>query len=425
MIKLKIGLIGFGTVGTALIKRVQNNNKLVETRLGITLEIVSVLVKNKSKQRGVELAEGVVTDDVEAFFATDPQLVVEVVGGLGEVEDLVARSLASKIPVITANKELIAQKGLELFSKAESAGVDLYCEAAVAGGIPVVRVVRTSLLGEDIKIIAGILNGTCNFILTKMSDENMSYEEALKLAQDLGFAETDPHMDVSGKDSAAKIAILTSIALGRWITLEQVETKGIESISKEDIKSCKLFGYELKLIANTKIVDGNTINIGVSPTFVAKTNPLSAIKNENNAVLINGTTLGELTLSGPGAGGDPTATAVYGDLLDVAQKVIMNKQGDVLKVSGALDSSSIVEGVSKYYVSVKVKNEPGVLAKVAVIFGNSKISIQQISQLAKKDSALISLSLNECSKSDLDLCLEEIEKQAFTITVNSSYPILD
>ncbi|HZI36978.1 MAG TPA: homoserine dehydrogenase, partial [Acidimicrobiia bacterium] len=311
---VEVGLLGCGNVGSALVQLLHDDADGIARRTGLRLRVARVAVRNTAKERDVDLPEGVLTHDAEAVV-TDPAIdvVVEVIGGIEPARSLVLDALKAGKPVVTANKELLANVGAELFEAAATAGVDLLYEASVAGAIPLIRPLRESLAGERIRRVMGIVNGTTNYILTRMSEQGASYADALAEAQSLGFAERDPTADVEGYDAAAKAAIIASIAFGVRVVAGDVYREGISGVTAADIAFARRLGYVVKLLAIAEQVDGE-VAVRVHPAMLPETHPLAAVRESFNAVFVEGDAVGELMFYGRGAGGMPTAGAVLGDL---------------------------------------------------------------------------------------------------------------
>ncbi len=375
-----VGLLGCGTVGAALVALLAERADVIEARTGLRLEIVRVAVRDTARDRGLGLDPSVFTDDPAAVIA-DPgvDLVVEVMGGVEPTRRYVLDALDAGKPVVTANKELIAAAGAELFAAADAAGVDLLFEAAVAGGIPLVRPLRESLLGEPITRVMGIVNGTTNFILTKMTEEGSPYADVLAEAQVLGYAEADPTADVEGLDAAAKCAIIASIAFGVEVTSAQVPAEGISAVRDVDIRFAGRKGFVIKLLAVAELLDDGSVSARVHPMLVPETHPLAAVRDSFNAVFVEGAAVGQLMLYGRGAGGGPTASAVLGDLVDAAVNQARGQHATV----GTLRPAVVAPAdqlTCEYYISLDVADRPGVLATVAGVFGDHAVSILSMEQ---------------------------------------------
>ena len=373
-------MLGCGNVGAALVELVRGRADAIAARTGLHLEVAKVAVRSTTKERGVDLPDGVLTHDA-AGLVVDPEIdvVVEVIGGIEPARELILAALKAGKPVITANKELLANVGAELFVAAEEAGVDLLFEAAVGGGIPVIRPLRESLAGEEIRRVMGIVNGTTNYILTRMTEEGVAYADALTEAQSLGYAERDPTADVEGFDAAAKAAIIASIAFGSRVVAGDVYHEGISGITPTDVAYAAKMGYVLKLLAIAERTASGALGVRVHPAMVPKSHPLAAVRDSFNAVFVEGDAVGELMFYGRGAGGFPTASAVLGDLVDAA---VNRHKGSHASV-GALAKATISpidEVESAYYLNLDVIDRPGVLAAVAGVFGEHGVSIRSMEQ---------------------------------------------
>ena len=376
---VRVGILGCGNVGGAFVGLLAGDATAIAERTGVRLEISRVAVRDLSKPRGVALAETVLTDDPQRVVtADDVDVVVEIIGGIEPARSLILDALKAGKPVVTANKELIASVGGELFEAAATAGVDLLFEAAVAGGIPLIRPLRESLAGERIRRVMGIVNGTTNYILTRMTEEGASYHEALAEAQSLGYAEPDPTADVEGFDAAAKAAIVAGIAFGVLVLPADVHREGITSVTADDIAFADQLGYAIKLLAVAERAPSG-VGVRVHPTMIPKTHPLAAVRESFNAVFIEGEAVGELMLYGRGAGGMPTASALLGDLLDAAHNLRSGGSGRT-PVLARTAIAPIDELSSQYYLRIDVADRPGVLAAVAGVFGEHGVSIRSMVQ---------------------------------------------
>ncbi|MCU1449047.1 MAG: homoserine dehydrogenase [Acidimicrobiales bacterium] len=379
-VTIRVGLLGCGIVGGSLVELIAEQGDTIAERTGMRLEVARVAVRNTAKQRSVDLAPDVLTNDALAVVE-DPavDVVVELIGGIEPARELILTALQNGKAVVTGNKELLANVGAELFEAAEKAGVDLLFEAAVAGGIPLIRPLRESLAGERVQRILGIVNGTTNFILTRMTEEGSTFHEALAEAQDLGYAERDPTADVEGADAAAKAAIIATVAFGVRVVAGDVYREGISGVTPADIAFAGRLGYVVKLLAVTEADEDGGVAVRVHPAMVPKEHPLAAVRESFNAVFIEGAAVGELMLYGRGAGGRPTASAVLGDLIDAAANRRRGTSAGV-GVLGKARIRPIEELSSQYYVALEVVDQPGVLAAVAGVFGNHGVSIKQMEQ---------------------------------------------
>jgi len=377
---LNIGLLGCGNVGAALVELLTLRADEIEQRTGVRLHLAKVAVRSSSKERGVQLAPGVVTLDAHSVV-TDPKidLVVEVIGGIEPARELISLALASGKAVVTANKELLANFGPDLFAEADAAGVDLLFEAAVAGGVPIVRPLRESLVGEEITRVMGIVNGTTNYILTKMSEEGWTYGAALAEAQGLGYAERDPTADVEGFDAGAKAAILATIAFGLRVVAGDVYHEGISGVTQADIEFARRLGYVVKLLAIADRFNDGSVAVRVHPAMVPNDHPLAAVRESFNAVFVQGSAVGDLMFYGRGAGGGPTASAVLGDVVDAAANLAKGTHASI-GTFGTADLRPVDDLVSPFYLNLEVSDEPGVLAAVAGVFGAHQVSIRSMEQ---------------------------------------------
>jgi homoserine dehydrogenase len=406
--KVGVGILGFGNVGGALVGLIADHGSMIETRAGVELRVERVAVRNVSKDRPFALAEGLLTADAAAVVA-DPavDVIVEVIGGIEPARSLILEALAKGKPVVTANKELLANVGTELFEAAERAGVDLLFEASVAGGIPLIRPLRESLAGEKIRRVTGIVNGTTNFILTRMSEEKSSFADALAEAQSLGYAERDPTADVEGFDAAAKAAILASIAFGAKVVAGDVYREGIAQITAADIAAAADLGYVVKLLAVAEDLDGS-IAVRVHPAMIPSHHPLATVRGSFNAVFVEGAAVGELMLYGRGAGGGPTAVAVLGDLVDAAKNLRSGARGATFGTLERIPIHPIDEVESQFYVTVDVADRPGVLAAIAGVFGKFDVSIQSMQQQGRGDEAHLIFVTHLAREADLRATMHEV-----------------
>ena len=377
---VNVGVLGCGNVGAALVQLIGDRGDAIAARTGLRLVVGRVAVRSLSKERDVALSAEVLTTDAQSVV-TDPavDLVVEVIGGIEPARELIVDALKAGKPVVTANKELLANVGTDLYAVAETAGVDLLFEAAVAGGIPIVRPLRESLVGEDISRVTGIINGTTNYILTKMTEERWGYAEALAEAQSLGYAERDPTADVEGFDAGAKAAIIATIAFGARVVAGDVYHEGISALTSTDIDHARRLGFQIKLLAIAERFDDGSVAVRVHPAMVPGNHPLASVRDSFNAVFVEGTAVGDLMFYGRGAGGFPTASAVLGDVVDAAANLAKGTYASVGTFTKA-DLRPIDDLASAFYINLEVADRPGVLAAVAGVFGAHGVSIRSMEQ---------------------------------------------
>ncbi|MDA8393072.1 MAG: homoserine dehydrogenase [Actinomycetota bacterium] len=425
---VRIGLLGAGVVGGALIELIQREHDTLQARTGLDLRISRVAVSSVGQSRRFSLPPGVLVGDPMAVaIADDVDVVVELIGGLDPAQQLVMAALAAGKPVVTANKELIATAGSSLAAAATAAGVDLLFEAAVGGAIPLVRPLRESLAGERVTRVMGIVNGTTNYVLTRMSEASSSYHDAVAEAQRLGYAERDPTADVEGHDAAAKAAILATLAFGIEVTASDVAREGITDLRQDDVADARRLGYEVKLLALAERLDRPTVpdsgrsgndpaahelshyvSVRVYPAMVPRSHPLAAVRGAHNAVFIEGAAVGELMLYGRGAGGTPTAAAVLGDLIDAAHNRL-NRTSSRAHVARRVPLASAAEQKSAFYVSIDVMDRPGVLAAVAGIFGQHCVSIRSMEQIGLGDEARLVFLTHAAREADMATTLKDLE----------------
>ena len=413
---MRIGLLGCGIVGGAFVELLNERRAAIAATSGVELELARVAVRSITKERGGDLDPALLTTDAQSVV-DDPtiDLVVEVIGGIEPARSLIQSALRSGKSVVTGNKELLANVGADLYADADAAGVDLLFEAAVAGAIPIVRPLRESLLGEDVTRLLGIVNGTTNYILTRMSTDGVSYAEALAEAQHLGYAERDPTADVEGYDAGAKAAILASIAFGEQVVAGDVYHEGIAGLTDADIDYAHRLGYEIKLLAVAEAFPAGTagarreIGVRVHPAMVPVDHPLAAVRDSFNAVFVEGTAAGELMFYGRGAGGRPTASAVLGDVVDAAANRLRGHHRPV-PTGARAKIRSIDDLASAYYVNLEVTDAPGVLAAVAGAFGTHGVSIRSMEQQGLGSGARIAFITHRAIERNLRATLADLRR---------------
>ena len=415
--KCKIGIVGFGTVGTGIYKILRS--EFDSHPILKEIEIVKIAVKDVNKKREIAIDNNLLVDNpIELIDDPSIDVIVEVMGGIDIAKDIIMKSLRAGKSVVTANKAVIARYGSEIYEVAAQKGVYVLSEAAVCGGIPIIEPLKRSLKSNHIKKMVGIINGTTNFILSKMTNEKADYTETLKLAQKLGYAEFDPTADVEGHDAADKILILSELAFGGKIERDSIITEGISKINLKDIEYANKLGFEIKLLALAERYPINSndslpLNIWVAPSLIPKSHPLATVEGVNNALLIEAAPLGEIMLYGPGAGSGPTAASVVSDILNLHATSTKNNNTvdpllafDFWRNCHIIDSSQITK---KNYLRIICIDSPGVIGKIGDIFGNYDVSIESIVQLdASEDRAEIVVITDEVSNGNFEKSKVEI-----------------
>ncbi|MGH2673554.1 MAG: homoserine dehydrogenase [Actinomycetota bacterium] len=378
---MKVGMLGCGNVGAAVVRLLDEHRDDIARRAGCRLEVSKVAVRDPAKPRDVPLDPWrFAADPLEVIDDPDVDIVCELLGGVEPAGSLIVGAFDRDKPVVTANKELLATRGRELFDASDAKGLDLYFEAAVGGGIPLIRPLKESLAGERLRRVMGIVNGTTNFILTKMSEEGRGFDDVLREAQTLGYAEADPSADVDGHDAAAKCAILASIAFNARVVAEDVYREGISRVGPEDIEYARRLGYVVKLLAIAELDEDERIAVRVHPAMIPAAHPLASVRDAFNAVFVEGPRVGELMFYGRGAGGDPTATAVVGDLIAVARNLIAGTRGVGCTCFYERTIRPMAEMTGQYYILLRVEDRPGVLAEIAGALGRNEVSIKSVWQ---------------------------------------------
>ena len=383
---VKVALLGCGNVGSQVARLLLESPDDLAARVGAPVHLVGIGVRHPDAERpGIDPA--LFTKDSEGLVRSGIDVVIEVVGGIEPAKSLLLAAFASGASVVTANKALLAAHGQELYAAAERAGVDLYFEAAVAGAIPIIRPLRESLVGDEITTVMGIVNGTTNFILDKMTTDRISFSEALAEAQELGYAEADPTADVEGYDAAAKASILASLAFHTEIAGADVHREGITTITVEDIEAARAQGYVIKLLAVATLSgeQEDSVSVRVHPTMLPESHPLASVRGAYNAVFVESRNAGRLMFLGPGAGGSPTASAVMGDLVTIARNRVRGTHGPAMSTYRRYGIAPIEDAMTSYYLAMQVKDEPGVLAKIASVFAKHEVSILAVRQTIDED----------------------------------------
>ena len=415
--KIKIGLIGLGTVGSGVYKTLKNFENV---------EVTKIAVRNLNKPRNIENLDASIITDKPYDVVNDPEIdiVAELIGGIEPAFDLIKTAIKNGKHIVTANKELLAKHGEELFNFAEKYNKVVLYEAAIAGGIPLIMPIKTILAGNKINKVEAILNGTTNYILTKMDVQGASYEDVLKEAQELGYAEADPTGDVEGYDAAYKITTLATITFRKRVKLENVYREGITKIRAQDMEAANDLGYKIKLIASANIDEQGRADVRVHPMLVSKKSTLAHIDYVTNAVSLEGHPVGSVTLSGPGAGEFPTASSVVGDILAIANEI--GTSDYILPMMRCQHNSEAIpvpisETVNKYYISINAKNNKGVIGKIGTICANNGISLASIVQRGVSDdnTADITVITEHVLEKDMQKAIAEIEQDEYINKVNS------
>jgi len=415
---ISIGMLGAGVVGSQVARLLQSDEQELSERSGALLVLKKVGVRSNTPREGIDAS--MITTDLHSIVS-DPEIniVIEVMGGIEPARTLILEAIKNKKSVITANKALLATHGHELFNAADAAKVDLYYEAAVAGAIPIIRSMRESLAGDQITRVLGIVNGTTNYILTKMHEEGRDFAEVLKEAQALGFAEADPTADIEGHDAAAKAALLASLAFHSTVTIDEVYCEGITGISIDDVNAAKAMDCVIKLLAIAELTLKDEISVRVHPVILPNSHPLASVRNAFNAVYVESESAGQLMFYGRGAGGAPTASAILGDLVAVTRHRAYSTVGYGESDYADLDIAPVGEVKSQYYVRLHVADKSGVLAAVAQTFASEDISIQTVRQAGLgKDAELIVIT-HSAAEASLKACVKKLTDMSIVSKVES------
>jgi homoserine dehydrogenase len=405
---ITVALLGGGTVGSQVARLVLEQSDDLAARIGAPLELVGVAVRDASKARD-GVPSDLITDDAESLVARGSDIVVEVMGGIEPARTLILQAMAAGSSVVTANKALLAADGATLYAAAADNGVDLYFEASVAGAIPLLRPLRESLAGDRVVKVLGIVNGTTNFILSKMDEEGADYADVLAEAQRLGYAEADPTADVGGLDAAAKAAILAELAFHTRVTFDDVSCDGITGVTSADVAAARDMGFVIKLLAVAeRTEDGRGVIVRVHPTMVPRSHPLASVRDAFNAVFIEAESAGEMMFYGRGAGGAPTASAVLGDVVAVARNLRSGGHGPRESTYADLEIRGIDQARTRYYVNLDVADRPGVLATVARAFSDNGVSIQVVRQEGHGDDAGLIVRTHLALDGDLSRTIEAL-----------------
>lgn len=424
---IRIGLMGLGTVGSGVVRILKDHQEDLIRQTGSSIVINKVLVQNVGKARDSDIAHELLTTD-PLSIVDDPEIdvIVEVMGGIVQTKSLIERALKNGKHIVTANKDLMALHGAELLAIAAENGCDVFYEASVAGGIPIIRALTESFSSDRITRMFGIVNGTTNYILTKMSQEGASYNDVLAEAQALGYAEADPTSDVEGLDAARKMAILATLGFRMNVSLSDVEAKGISSVTKEDILYGKRLGYELKLLGVAER-EGESVSVSVEPAMVRTSHPLASVNGVFNAVYVYGEAVGETMFYGPGAGGLPTATSVVADLVAVVKNLRLNVNGQ--RVSRPYNEKKMRPDTSihgKYFLLLHVDDKAGVLAQITQLFAAKEVSLESVLQQPNADqaNAEIIIITHDTNQAAMKTVIRELESMEVVNEVKSVYRVI-
>jgi homoserine dehydrogenase len=411
---INVGIIGFGIVGSGTARVLLENKEVIQKRAGFAINLKRIADLDITTDRGFPVPDGILTTDVNTIF-NDPeiQIVVELIGGIRPAKDFILKAIQNGKHVVTANKALLATEGTEIFQAARKAGVEVGFEASVAGAIPIIKVMKEGLVANRIKAIYGIINGTSNYILTKMTDEDVEFADALKEAQKLGYAEADPTFDIEGIDTAHKLTILATLAYGIPLSYNSVHIEGISKISAQDIAFATEFGYKVKLLAITKETNGD-IELRVHPTMLPKDYLIAKVDGPFNAIYVEGDATGSTMYYGRGAGSIPTGSAVASDIVDIARNIHKNSVGRVPTIpefTGEARIRKIDDIISRYYFRFSALDKPGVLSKISGILGKYNISITSVIQKGRRIGEAVPLVVltHEAQEKDVRQAIAEID----------------
>ena len=409
--EIGVGLLGMGTVGRGVYRILNDNKAGIEQKVGVPIVIKRILVRDISKDRGMVLNKGLLTTNISDLL-DDPEIdiIVEVLGGVDQALEYALRALASGKSLVTANKDMIALHGKRLFEAADLSGRDLFFEASVAGGIPIIKPLKECLAANRITQLIGIINGTTNYMLSRMSKEGLGFQEALHEAQSLGYAEADPSSDVEGYDAARKLTILASIAFNTRLRLDQVYVEGITRVTAEDIEYAANLNYVVKLLAIAR-EGSDGVEVRVHPALLPKNHPLSSVNDVYNAIFVTGDAVGDVMFYGRGAGELPTASAVVADVMNAARNLVSNVPG---MISCTCFEEKPVKPmgltIAKYYIRINVADKPGVLASIAFIFGKHEVSLASVIQQTSGEYAELVLITHKVLEKNLQDALLEIKE---------------
>ena len=429
---INIGIIGLGTVASGLVEGIIKNSELIKSRFGLQFNVRGIAVRDLGASRQVEVDESLLTDDASKVISDEEtQVILELMGGTTKARELVIEALKNGKAVVTANKALIAEHGPELFALAEENKTSIYFEASVAGGIPIIKALREGLSGNDIQSIQGILNGTCNFILSEMELKGAAFDDTVKLAQDMGYAEADPTLDVGGFDAGHKTAILASLVFGKWFDSDAVAVTGIDNISLKDMAYAKELGYRIKLIGHIdKNADGK-VYLAVKPTLVPLSSTMANVNDVFNGVRVKGDIVGETMFYGQGAGKDATASAVYADLIDASKAIVsgtLDQHPGFIAYEGCTGLMDQADHKERYYLRFKISDKPMTLSTVTRILGENQISISSVhsKDIQNKDGLChVIILTHEASLTQIDKAISELTSTKDVVSDVKAYSIHD
>ena len=415
---VRIGMLGCGVVGSSVARLLLADTAELSTRAGVRIELSRIAVRTIKPYEGIN----------PALFTTDPfsivndpeiDLIIEVIGGIEPARELIMTAIENRKSVVTANKALLASHGAEMFSAAYAKGEDIYYEASVAGAIPIIRPMRDSLAGDFVTRLMGIVNGTTNYILTKMHEDNREFADVLKEAQALGYAEADPTADVEGFDAAAKAAILSGLAFHTRVTVDDVYREGISKITLEDVNIAKSMDHVIKLLAIAELTPADEISVRVHPVMLHKSHPLASVRDAYNAVFVEAESAGSLMFYGRGAGGAPTASAILGDVVAVARHIALNSVGQRETDYADRDIAPIESTKTKFLIRLEVADKAGVLAAIATVFANHGVSIQTVNQAGRNSDAEVTIVTHLATEGELKATVASLKAMDMVNKISS------
>ena len=419
-----IGMLGCGVVGSQVAALLEKNNAELSTRAGAKLILKKIAVRDiKAAREGIN--QSLFTTDAQSVIDdAEIDIIIEVMGGIDPARELILAAIKNGKSVITANKALLASHGADLFTAADNKGVDLYYEAAVAGAIPIIRPMRESLVGDQITRVMGIVNGTTNYILTKMDEEGRAFADVLKEAQSLGYAEADPTADVEGRDAASKAAIIAGLAFHSRVSVDDVYREGISSITADDVAVAKTMNHVIKLLAIAELTSDDRISVRVHPTLIPRSHPLAAVRNAFNAVFVEAKSAGQLMFYGPGAGGAPTASAILGDVVAVARHRVSDSVGPRESDYADRAIAPIGDTKTQFLIRLNVADKPGVLAAIAQVFAKEGVSIQTVRQSGRGNDAELIVVSHGATEEALSSTVSALSKMDIVTKVESVLRVL-